>query len=55
MKKAYFKPEIEITGFTTEDIITASSVDAGGMNKNDTIVNVSDLTGADLGANDNWN
>jgi len=29
MKKTYSKPEIEITAFTTEDIITASSVSTG--------------------------
>ena len=27
MKKAYFAPEIEISVFATEDIITASTVD----------------------------
>ena len=31
MKKTYIRPEIEITAFTTEDIITASSPSAGGM------------------------
>lgn len=31
MKKTYTKPEIEITSFTTEDIITASN-DINGMN-----------------------
>lgn len=31
MKKTYTKPEIEITSFTTEDIITASNT---GMNTN---------------------
>jgi len=32
MKKTYTKPEIEITAFTTEDIITSSGLTAGGMN-----------------------
>ena len=27
MKKTYFRPEIDISVFATEDIITASSVD----------------------------
>lgn len=31
MKKTYTKPEIEITAFTTEDIITASGVSVKGM------------------------
>lgn len=34
MKKTYIQPEIEITAFTTEDIITASTV-SSTMNKND--------------------
>ena len=33
MKKTYTKPEIEITAFTTEDIITASNVEATGMTR----------------------
>ena len=31
MKKTYIRPEIEITSFTTEDVITASSPSSGGM------------------------
>ena len=31
MKKTYIRPEIEITAFTTEDIITSSGLTAGGM------------------------
>lgn len=50
MKKAYFKPEIEITDFTTEDIITASSVT--GFTKKDDIVNVNGLTSVDLNGAD---
>lgn len=53
MKKAYFKPEIEITDFTTEDIITASSVDTGLTKSND-IVNVNGLTTIDLNGADDW-
>lgn len=34
MKKTYIQPEIEITAFTTEDIITASTI-SSGMNKVD--------------------
>ena len=32
MKKTYVRPEIEITSFTTEDIITASSPSTGMTN-----------------------
>lgn len=32
MKKNYIKPEMEITVFSTEDIITASSVDSMNIN-----------------------
>lgn len=38
MKKTYIQPEIEITAFTTEDIITASSVVSSGMNKVDDVL-----------------
>lgn len=31
MKKTYTKPELEITAFTTEDIITASGITTGSM------------------------
>lgn len=31
MKKAYTTPEIEITSFTTEDIITSSGLTTEGM------------------------
>lgn len=37
MKKTYIQPEIEITAFTTEDIITASTV-SSGMNKVDDVL-----------------
>ena len=40
MKKIYSSPEIEITRFSTEDIITTSSVN-GGM----TVGGTADLTG----------
>lgn len=33
MKKTYERPEIEITSFSTEDIITASNVVATGMTR----------------------
>lgn len=39
MKKTYVQPEIEITAFTTEDIITASTVSSGMNKKDDTIGN----------------
>ncbi len=32
LKKTYVRPEIEITSFTTEDIITASSPSTGMTN-----------------------
>lgn len=32
MKKTYIRPEIEITSFTTEDIITASGTTTGMIN-----------------------
>ena len=37
MKKTYIQPEIEITAFTTEDIITASTV-SSGMKKTDDVI-----------------
>lgn len=40
MKKTYSRPEIDITRFSTEDIITTSGV-SGGM----TIGGTADLTG----------
>lgn len=39
MKKTYIQPEIEITAFTTEDIITASNV-SSGMNKVDDAIGI---------------
>lgn len=53
MKKAYFKPEIEITDFTTEDIITASSVDSG-LTRSESVVDVDTLPSVDL-KGDVWN
>lgn len=37
MKKTYIQPEIEITAFTTEDIITASTI-SSGMTKEDNVI-----------------
>ena len=54
MKKTYAKPEIEITSFTTEDIITASAPSSGM--KNGGTVNADSATGIkiDLSDNDKW-
>ena len=41
MKKTYIRPEIEITSFTTEDVITASSPSSGGMINGGTTVSTS--------------
>lgn len=48
MKKTYFKPEIDITAFTTEDIITSSGV-TGGMTIDDSTVDADKIDGIDLG------
>ncbi len=37
MKKTYTKPEIEITAFTTEDIITSSGLTTEGMKNGGTL------------------
>lgn len=54
MKKTYAKPEIEITAFTTEDIITASTVSSGM--KDGGSVNADSASGIniDLSNQDGW-
>ncbi len=49
MKKKYTKPEIEITAFTTEDIITASST---GMDIIDDTVGTG--VKVDIGDENDW-
>ncbi len=48
MKKKYSKPEIEITAFTTEDIITAS----GGMKRVEDVI--TDGFVIDVGDESKW-
>ena len=47
MKKIYTAPEISITTFTTEDIITASGTTAG-LNMHDDILDATSMKGDDL-------
>lgn len=54
MKKTYIRPEIEITAFTTEDIITASSPSAGGMTNGGSLNAETTDINFDLG-NGEWN
>ena len=51
MKKAYTTPEIEITSFTTEDIITSSGLTANGM-KNGGSLNADNNTCIDIDLSD---
>lgn len=48
MKKKYAKPEIEITAFTTEDIITAS---ATGMERVEDVANPFEIN---VGTESDW-
>lgn len=51
MKKTYIAPEISITAFTTEDIITASGTTAG-LNMHDDIIDAASIKGDDLSGAD---
>lgn len=55
MKKTYIRPEIEITSFTTEDVITASSPSPGGMTNGGSLnADADNSIDFDLG-NGTWN